>query len=67
MARIRARMLTIIASLKNCCCKPLRLAPLVFLIPTSLALMDELAVVRFIKLMQATTSSRKATTENIRT
>jgi len=65
MARIMARILIIIASVKNCCRNLFLVAPFVFLTPTSLALMEALAVVRFIKLMQPTTSIRNATIEKI--
>ena len=65
MARISARMLTMMASAKNCCLSMFLLAPLVFRTPISRALMEELAVVKFMKLMQATIRTRKATMEKI--
>ena len=48
-----ARKVINIASTKNCIMMAICSEPSVFLIPTSLALLADLAVARFIKLIQA--------------
>ena len=54
-------------SVKNCPISDFFPVPKTFLIPTSLALPDERAVVRFMKLMHANTRINNAAAENIYT
>ena len=52
-------------SLKNCCISSFLLDPTTFLTPTSLARIEDLAVERFMKLMQAISSMMILITEKM--
>ncbi len=54
-------------SLKNCLTRSERLAPTVFLIPTSLVRVEDWAVDKFMKFMQAINKMKNAIAENVYT
>src|SRR5512138_1147159 len=65
IARAVERTVVKIDSVRNCLIKNLSSEPTTLRMPTSFALLADLAVERFIKLMQASTNTTNAMTEKI--